>query len=90
MGVLCCVSQTAEMTAAGREGPTLNTNGPTTYTAYKVKQPVLTHGPADQRMLIKAVRQIEMTHCTTRENTSSLHGTLRSIFTHTFRNKKIQ
>lgn len=58
------------MTAAGREGPTLNTNGPTTYTVYKVKQPELTHGPADQRMPIKGVRQNETTHNTTRENTA--------------------
>lgn len=28
INMLCCVSQTAEMTAAQREGPSLNTNGP--------------------------------------------------------------
>ena len=59
--VLCCVSQTAEMTAAGREGPTLNTNGPTMaaqYTIHHSHSLAVSHAHSHLRIVSKVKKSV--------------------------------
>lgn len=85
--VLYCVSQTAEMTAAGREGPTLNTNGPTMaaqYTIHHLHSLTVSHTHSHLHIVSKVKKSV----CDTL--TSLKKGAHESSETHKTRRKSWQ